>query len=566
MFKSRKYALAALMLLVTSTTAVSERERELPNVDLGYEIHQAANFNETGGFYNFTNIRYGAPPLGDLRFAPPQRPAVNRSVVQNGEIPRICPQASPGWQPTAFAVMSQFTAGLPINVSSNIGTDQPLPPIDPRTTEDCLFLDVMVPKGIFDAQQNGSGAAVLVWIYGGGYTAGWKAAAPWNSPGGLLRRSNDTIIYVALNYRLGAFGFLSGSTMLQESTPNVGLYDQRLALEWIGENIAKFGGDPNRVTVMGESAGAGSIVHQITAFCGRSANDSCAGAPFNQAILQSTGWFPHLPITEQDRLFEEYLRVLNVSTLQEARRLSSEALIMANQAIVRDSPYGAFSFGPTVDGAFVPAVPSVSLLEGRFDSDITIMAGHNTVEGPLFTPPNATDPSTFAESVLALYPDMTQDKLAHVTDTLYPAVYDGTYGYTDPFRRAANMRADVVIVCKKRPVLAAFQDRVYSYQFSLPPGLHGADLEYTFYDDAGERPFDPISLSGVASEEAAFTFQRWIAEFVNNGEPRNLNGTSLRFPGLESNASTVDLDVGGVRVIPEYAAGDRCAFWVTLDS
>jgi carboxylesterase type B len=123
---------------------------------------------------------------------------------------------------------------------------------------------------------------------------------------------------------------------------------------------------------------------------------------------------------------------------------------MANQAIVRDSPYGAFSFGPTVDGAFAPAVPSVSLLEGRFDSDITIMAGHNPVEGPLFTPPNATDPSTFADSVLALYPAMTQDDLAYVTDTLYPPVYDGTYGYTDPYRRAANIRADVIVVCKKR--------------------------------------------------------------------------------------------------------------------
>jgi carboxylesterase type B len=239
---------------------------------------------------------------------------------------------------------------------------------------------------------------------------------------------------------------------------------------------------------------------------------------------------------------------------------------MANQAVIRDSLYGTFSFGPTVDGAFVPAVPSVSLREGRFDSNITIMAGRNPVEGPLFTPPNATDPSTFADSVLAFYPTMTQEELGYVTNTLYPAVYNGTYGYTDPYRRAANMRADVITVCKKRPVLAAFQSKVYSYQFSLPPGLHGADLEYTFYDDAGERPFDPISLSGVASEEAAFTFQRWIAEFVNNGEPRNLNGTSLPFPGLGSNASTVDLDVDGVRVLPDYAAGRRCAFWVTLDS
>jgi hypothetical protein len=75
------------------------------------------------------------------------------------------------------------------------------------------------------------------------------------------------MIFVALNYRLGAFGWLSGSIIQQDSTPNVGLYDQRLALEWVQENIAKFGGDPKRVTVMGESAGAGSIIHQITVRC-----------------------------------------------------------------------------------------------------------------------------------------------------------------------------------------------------------------------------------------------------------------------------------------------------------
>ena len=72
------------------------------------------------------------------------------------------------------------------------------------------------------------------------------------------------MIYVALNYRLGAFGWLSGPSFEQNGTSNVGLYDQRLALQWVQQNIAKFGGDPKRVTVMGESAGAGGITHQIT--------------------------------------------------------------------------------------------------------------------------------------------------------------------------------------------------------------------------------------------------------------------------------------------------------------
>lgn len=116
---------------------------------------------DAGGYYNFTNIRYAAPPLGNLRFAPPQPPAVNRSAIETGNMPRLCPQGFPGWGNTAFPFMSLYTAGLPFNVTSNNPANQPLPPIDPRTTEDCLFLDVMVPKNVFKPAIEGSGAPVL---------------------------------------------------------------------------------------------------------------------------------------------------------------------------------------------------------------------------------------------------------------------------------------------------------------------------------------------------------------------------------------------------------------------
>ena len=91
-------------------------------------------------------------------------------------------------------------------------------------------------------------------------------------------------MFVAINYRLGAFGWLSGPTLQSDGTANAGLYDQRLALEWVQKNIHLFGGDANCVTVAGESAGGGSIMHQITAFGGLK-----GAAPFQQAILQSPG-------------------------------------------------------------------------------------------------------------------------------------------------------------------------------------------------------------------------------------------------------------------------------------
>ena len=136
----------------------------------------------------------------------------------------------------------------------------------PRTSEDCLFLDVVVPQKIFENKDEACNAPVLVWIYGGGYTAGSKSDS--GNPAGLLTRSEsnnaDGVIYVSMNYRLGAFGWLSGPTFQENGTANAGLLDQRFALEWVQQYIHLFGGDKNKVTVFGESAGGGSIEHQIT--------------------------------------------------------------------------------------------------------------------------------------------------------------------------------------------------------------------------------------------------------------------------------------------------------------
>lgn len=104
---------------------------------------------------------------------------------------------------------------------------------------------------------------MLVWIYGGGYVAGSKTGS--GDPAGLIKRSDEGIVFVAINYRLGALGWLSGPEFTKEGgVANAALHDQRLALKWVQEHIADFGGDPDRVTIMGESAGGGSIVHQIT--------------------------------------------------------------------------------------------------------------------------------------------------------------------------------------------------------------------------------------------------------------------------------------------------------------
>jgi Carboxylesterase family len=117
----------------------------------------------TGNFYNFSNVRYAAPPLGDLRFAAPQAPAENRSAVQTGSDGRVCPQANPAWEAIAAQFIPEYLLGQPINITTTGSSSQTTVQLDPRTNEDCLFLDVVVPKSILDqAGKDGcKGAPVL---------------------------------------------------------------------------------------------------------------------------------------------------------------------------------------------------------------------------------------------------------------------------------------------------------------------------------------------------------------------------------------------------------------------
>ena len=221
----------------------------------------------SGSFYNFSNIRYAQPPIGDLRFRAPVPVSGKSSAINDGSLGRICPQAIPAWILIADQFTPAYTSGQPFNLTAAEAAiaqaSGSAPAQDPRTSEDCLFLDVLVPETIFGKSTRtvnaSSGAPVLVWIYGGGYTSGEKTGFGQYNPAGLIKASrasgSEGIVFVSMNYRLGAFGWLAGPTLQSHGTANAALYDQRLALEWVQQNIHLFGGDPNRVTVIGESAG-----------------------------------------------------------------------------------------------------------------------------------------------------------------------------------------------------------------------------------------------------------------------------------------------------------------------
>lgn len=353
--------------------------------------------------------------------------------------------------------------------------------------------------------------------------------------------------FVALNYRLGAFGWLSGPTFQQNGTANAALYDQRLALEWVQDNIAKFGGDPRRVTVAGESAGASSILHQITAFGG-----ARGPVPFAQAIPQSTAFIPVVSNNQQEDVLNNFLSRLNVSTIQQARQLPSTALQRVNKEQIGVSLYGGFTYGPVVDGSFTPALPPQLLQRGQFDPQVSILSGQCANEGLLFTSPNARTTSGARDQIQGLFPTLRglPDQLAYIFSSLYG---DGTNSTTptarDSISRVALMISEGGIGVNTRALHKAFA-RSYGYVFAIPPALHGADLVYTFYNGPVSN-VDPVT---------AKILEKYISNFVTTGNPNSR--TVPYFPQYGMNSTVQALNISGVSPVIDPFLNKRTDWWL----
>ncbi|KAI9678481.1 MAG: hypothetical protein M1829_002079 [Trizodia sp. TS-e1964] len=526
---------------------------QLPIVDLGYSYQQASGFNLKDQYYNFSNIRYAQPPIGSLRFAEPKSPEKKDPSLDNGLAGRICPQSSPTWPLSAALFLPKYLTGDP-NATYSIATPVQLP----QETEDCLFLDVMVPRTIYDNKSSGKGAPVLIWVHGGGYVGGFKNEA---NPAGLLSRSQGGLIFVAINYRLGAYGWLGGSTIQTGGVANAGLLDQHLAFRWVSENIHLFGGDPDRVTVMGQSAGGGSLMHHITSYGG------AQPVYFQQAIVQSPGFVPVSQDT-QENLFRKFLTYLKVSSLDEARQQPAKAIAAANVALVTGSGYGQYTFGPSIDGTFVPDQPGKLLLNATFAKNIKIMAGHNANEGLISTPQNAGNDTAFLTYLSSVFPKARPEVLYQIISVLYPPTYDGTLPYKNGIDRVALFISEAFYTCSTNFLAHAFGNATHNYLFDLPPGLHGQDVQYTFYNGPENAPDPSVGLSSeqlilsynrVISPSVAVRLQRYISEFVKSGDPGSAGGTTFGSYGGDSRVLRLGLD--SFVMIKDPTANDRCKWW-----
>ena len=276
---------------------------------------------EAEGLHVFRGVRYAQAPLGQLRFRPPQPAETWQGVRDALEFGPIAPQQ-------------------PIPMLEAL-----LPSVDQPQSEDCLYLNVWTP-GVDDGAR-----PVMVWIHGGAFTIGSGSEAAYD--GANLARRGDVVV-VTINYRLGALGFLNLPSL---GGTNFGMRDQTLALRWVQENIASFGGDPGNVTIFGESAGGMSVGSQM-------ASPEAAGL-FQKAIPQSGAGHNALTMEQSEATARRFAAVLGVDP-DDAEALRAAPADQVLQASVAVDPLSAGEFDPGEDGAGATEMPFQPVVDGSF--------------------------------------------------------------------------------------------------------------------------------------------------------------------------------------------------------
>ncbi|KAJ5822856.1 Carboxylesterase type B [Penicillium robsamsonii] len=427
------------------------------------------------GVEHFQNIFYAEEPTGQRRFAPPvpTRP-VKGSVIDATRAGAWCPQATGDILP--------FTSRV-TNISEN-----------------CLSLRIARLAGT----QEDAKLPVAVWIHGGGHVLG-SASDILYEPDGLVNLAaadGQPLVYVGINYRLGLFGFATSEALIERKDTNAGLRDQRVALEWVRDNIESFGGDPNRVTVIGQSVGASDIGLQLTAFGGDQ------DVPFQQGVMMSGG--PGLNFNSHPDLVASHTAAIaqqvgcgsnqDLQTLECLRGVPFERLANLSVTASRAArpPLGEGYFYPTIDDDFIQDRPSELTREGKFTKGIPLIASWVTNDGAWYAPPTtATDDEVLGSFGLWLHKlsQSTKEKLLH----LYPLedfehmIKPEHEGQLSPqYYRAAQLNRDIWFTC---PVLD------FTWQYVKNGGVEASQVRLFEFNQTRYMPvfdFMGVSMWGVA--------------------------------------------------------------------
>ncbi|KAF7302318.1 Ricin B-type lectin domain-containing protein [Mycena chlorophos] len=339
----------------------------------------------------FLGIPYAQPPLGNLRL---RRPQPINATFPGGH-----------FDATAYGphCLSAYMTGFDDNSGFN-------------SSEDCLTLNIVRPYAATEKKP----VPVLIWIHGGGLTESGSGDYRFNGTY-LVEASvanGHPMVFVSMNYRLAAFGFMGGAELEADGSLNLGMHDQRLAMQWVQENIGRFGGDPGRVTVQGESVCAFHsrgivLVTHLTAYRGR--NDHL----FQQAIIQSgvvPGQYPPASIAPAQATFDA---LLNGTSCASTYTGTTEEKLACVRALPVDE-FRRAAVGPVgvlFDGGMVDMISSFEAFRAGRWVKVPLLVGSNTDEGCTFFAPGANTTAEASAAMAALTTNTTQ---LDVLFELYP--------------------------------------------------------------------------------------------------------------------------------------------------
>ncbi|MEZ0609716.1 carboxylesterase/lipase family protein [Fibrella sp. WM1] len=428
----------------------------------------------------FKGIPFAAPPVGNLRWKAPQ-PVVKWSGV------RKCEQFAPSPMQGTPNPFGPWSAEYLI----------PKEPI----SEDCLYLNVWT-----EANSPTKKRPVLVWIYGGGFNSGGSGVPIYD--GEAMARKG--IVFVSINYRVGAFGFMAHPELTKESgnkgSGNYGLLDQIAALRWVNYNIAGFGGDPANVTIAGQSAGSMSVNCLVAS--------PLAKGLFNKAIAQSGANFtrPRTTLQQAEETGLSIMRTMGASSLAELRAKPAAEILQKAQG----------TRGPVIDGYVLPKPIATIFSEGK-QNPVALLTGWNEDEGMQFGPPkNAADFQKQAEqqykadaaTFLNYYP-ATSDEVA--ARSQLDASRDQTFGVQNyAWATVQSKQGKSVYVYRFTRKLPA------TGQYATYGAFHTGEVAYA-YDNLRfiDRQLRPLN---AADDELARQMSAYWANFIKTGNP---NGAGL---------------------------------------
>jgi len=440
------------------------------------------------GVRSFKGVPYAAPPVGEWRWRPPQPAPAWQGIREAREFGPDCPQSP-------YPRLSLFYS-------------------PPRVQqEDCLCLNV------WTAARTGEKRPVMVWIHGGALTRG-SGAAPTYDGASLARQG---VVLVTLNYRLGVLGFLAHRELSAESpkgaSGNYGILDQLAALRWVSRNIAAFGGDPGKVTIFGESAGAWSVNALVASPLGKGL--------FHRAIGQSGGTFG--PGVRREAAEEAWGRrvaeVLGAGSLSDLRAVPAERLVEATDKLTP-------RLQTIVDGWVLPEEVSTIFARGK-QNPVPVIVGSNAREMTSLLAPSAIPRTVeaYRRSVATLFRERSGE-----LDRVYPVESDAgvseaylsllrDYTFTSQMRRWARLTGTT-------------QAKAWWYYFSHAPPIPNSDYLGAFHAAEIAYVFRNLSFSRVAPREVderlAETISTYWVNFARTGDP---NGQGLpKWPAYRQGA------------------------------